>query len=380
MNLNRLFFTVLFSILSVLLSKAQTITLTAPPNGNNQKSSVTQWIGLVSVTITYRGPDVHSPSGEDRRNHIWGELIPYGLNDPGFGTSTASPWRAGSNEITTVSVSHDVSINGKMLKAGTYGLFLLIEKDKPWTWIFSKNSTSWGSYYYTSSEDVLRVEATPEECAYTEWLTYGFDDRQASYSVAYLQWETKRISFKVEVPNTTQLYVDKMREELTSYAGFNSANWLKSAQFCATNKINLEEALTWVDISMDTERFNGQKSFGAAKTKSDILYLLKRDSEADKVMDEALKMNPSMLELHSYARALLSLGKNEKALTIFKINRERNKQDTFTTLVGLARGYTAVGNKKEAIRNWELALKNIPEDQKANTERFEEELKKLKQQ
>ncbi|CAN0475434.1 unnamed protein product, partial [Phaeothamnion confervicola] len=217
-------------------------------------------IGLASVTITYRGPNVHGPSGEDRKGHIWGELVHYGLKDLGYGTSLESPWRAGSNEITTVTLSHDVKVNGKDLKAGTYGLFLLLDKDKPWTWIFSKNSTSWGAYYYTQAEDVLRVEASPEDCAYTEWLTYGFDDRQLQSANAYLMWENKKIGFKIEVPNPIQLYVDQMKAELTSYAGFNSTNWQKAAQFCLANNTNLEEALKWVDISMSSERFSGQKS------------------------------------------------------------------------------------------------------------------------
>jgi hypothetical protein len=76
----------------VITSFGQTITLTAPPNGNNQKSVVSQSIGLVTATFTYRGPDVHSPSGEDRKGHIWGELVHSGLKDPdGYGTSLASP-------------------------------------------------------------------------------------------------------------------------------------------------------------------------------------------------------------------------------------------------------------------------------------------------
>jgi tetratricopeptide (TPR) repeat protein len=371
--------TLLLSFL-VITSMAQTITLTAPPNGNNQKSSVSQWIGLASVTITYHGPDVTAPDGKDRKGHIWGELVHYGMKDPdGYGTSLASPWRAGSNEITSVSFSHDVKIGGKDLKAGTYGLFLLLDKDKPWTWIFSRNSTSWGSYYYTQDEDVLRVEAVPEDCAYTEWLTYGFDDRQASSANAYLQWENKKISFKVEVPNATQLYVDQMRAELTSFAGFNYANWLKNAQFCLRNNTNLEEALKWVNISMNTERFNGQKTFAAMQTKAGILTALKRNDEAESVMKEAVTLNPSVTELHQYGRSLLASGKNESALEIFKLNRKQHADDKFTTFVGLARGYAAVGNKKEAIRNWETALKNIPEDQKSNTALFEEELKKLKQ-
>lgn len=375
------FQTILFIALCNLgtsASMAQTITLTAPPNGNNQKSSVTQWIGLASVTITYRGPDVHSPKGEDRKGHIWGELVHYGLKDPdGYGTSLASPWRAGSNEITTITVSHDVKINGKELKAGTYGLMLLLDRDKPWTWIFNKNSTSWGVYYYNPEEDVLRVEAKPEDCVYTEWLTYGFDDRQLLSANAYLQWDNKRISFKMEVPDGMQLYVNQMRAELTSYAGFNSDNWLRCARICLSNKINLEEAVKWVDVAMNTDRFNGQKTFAAMQLKADILTALNREAEAGAVMKDAMTI-ATMNDIHQYARSLMAAGKNEKALEIFKLNREKNKDDKFTTFVGLARGYTAVGNKKEAIKNWEIALKNVPEDQKGNIATFQEELKKLK--
>jgi tetratricopeptide (TPR) repeat protein len=362
----------------VSISFSQTITLTSPPNGNNQESTVTQNIGLVSVTITYHGPDVHGPNGEDRKGHIWGELVHYGLKDPdNYGTSLASPWRAGSNEITKVTVSHDVKINGKDLKAGTYGLYLMLDKDKPWKWIFNKNFSSWGSYYYNAAEDVLRVEATPEDCAYTEWLTYGFDDRQLLSAHAYLQWENKKIGFKVEVPNGMQLYVNKMRDELTSFAGFNSDNWLKDARFCLKNKINLEEALTWVDISMNNVRFNGQKNFGGMQTKSEILIALNRTSEAEALMKEAMSLG-TVNDIHQYGRSLLTAGKKEQALDVFKRNRELHKEDLFTTFVGLARGYEAIGNKKEAIKNWEIALKNIPENQKANTQAFKDELKKLK--
>jgi tetratricopeptide (TPR) repeat protein len=358
---------------------AQTITLTSPPNGNNQRSTVTQWIGLVSVSISYSGPDVHGPNGEDRKGHIWGELVHYGLQDPdGYGTSLGSPWRAGSNEITAITVSHDVKINGKDLKAGTYGVYLLLDKDKPWTWIFNKNAVSWGAYYYSDKEDVLRVEATPEDAPYTEWLTYGFDDRQLTSANAYLQWENKRIGFKIEVPNGVQLYADKMRSELTTFAGFNYQNWLRSAKFLLANKTNLEEALSWVDISMNTTRFNGVKSFDALKTKADILNLLNRKPEADAAMAEAMTMNPTVAELHQYGRSLLAEGRNDKALEIFKLNRERHKDDTFTTYVGMARGSAAVGNKKEAIKYWELVLKNLPENQKANRPAYEEELKKLR--
>ena len=146
-----------FLIIGSTLAFAQSLTF--PPNGDNQKASVTQWIGPVSVNITYNSPNVHGPNGEDRKGHIWGELVHYGFIDQGFGTSKAAPWRAGSNENTTISFSHDVTIGGKSIKAGTYGLFLDVEKEGAWNWIFSNNSTSWGSYTYDPKEDALRVSA-----------------------------------------------------------------------------------------------------------------------------------------------------------------------------------------------------------------------------
>ena len=158
----RLLTFMLFS--AALTSFAQ---LTTPPSGDNQKSSVTQMIGLVSATINYSSPDVHGANGEDRKGHIWGELVHYGFVDQGFGPSKAAPWRAGANENTTISFSHDVVIAGKPLKAGTYGLFLALSKEGPSEWIFSKNSTSWGSYFYNEAEDALRVQAALEDWPYT---------------------------------------------------------------------------------------------------------------------------------------------------------------------------------------------------------------------
>ena len=47
--------------------------------------------------------------------------------------------------------------------------------------------------------------------------------------------------------------------------------------------------------------------------------------------------------------------------------------------MGLARGYTALADKKNAIKHWELAIKNIPADQKGNIAFYEGELKKVRE-
>src|SRR5690348_17632192 len=111
-----------------LLAHGQVLSeLSMPPNGDNQRAEISQWIGLVKISIEYHSPNVHGGGGADRSGHIWGELVGYGFFDEGFGPSHATPWRAGANESTTISVSHDVKVEGKELKAGTYALFLDVE-------------------------------------------------------------------------------------------------------------------------------------------------------------------------------------------------------------------------------------------------------------
>src|ERR1700724_3101592 len=103
---------VFLSLLASLpLSSAQVLSeLSLPPNGNNERAEVSQWIGLVKVTIDYHSPNVHGGTGADRTGHIWGELVKYGFFDEGLGPSRATPWRAGANETTTITVSHDVKV------------------------------------------------------------------------------------------------------------------------------------------------------------------------------------------------------------------------------------------------------------------------------
>lgn len=354
--------------------------LTQPPSGGNQKSKLTQWMGPVEISITYSSPDVHGPNGEDRKDHIWGELVPFGFTNQGFGTSKAAPWRAGANENTTISFSHDVKIEGKDLKAGTYALFLALDKSGPWTWIFSKNNSSWGSFFYDQNEDALRVNAAMQDASYTEYLTYGFDERKLNSATAFLQWENKKVSFKIEAPGVNDMYVSKMRNELRSSAGFDYQNWAAAARYCAQNKINLDEALTWADGAISIP-FIGVENFQTLQTKAQVLQAMSRESDANVVMEKAIKLpTATVQDVHQYGRTLLAAGKKEKAMEIFQYNSKTHPEEKFTPNVGLARGYTAMGDKKNAIKYWEVALKNVPENQKQNMTFYEGELKKLKEE
>jgi len=354
-----------------------------PPNGNNERAEVSQWIGLVKISIDYHAPNVHGGGGADRTGHIWGELVGYGFADQGFGPSHAAPWRVGANETTTITLSHDVKVEGKDLKAGTYGMFLDVEKSGPWTWIFSRAARGWGSYQYDPKDDVLRVAVEPMDAPYTEFMTFGFNERHPASAVAYLQWEKKRIPFKIEVPNINQLYVDQMREDLLNWPGFNYQNWQNAAQFCADNKINLEEALVWAEKAIH-EPFRGAvvgvADFSTLSTKAAVLDAMGRTSEADATVDRALELpGTGMIYVHSYGVRLLRASRADRALKIFQLNQQRHPEENFWTFYGLARAYTALGDKPNAIKNWEIAIANVPENRKFMLPQFQAALKNLKE-
>src|SRR5687768_1990700 len=98
------------------VSGAAQAQLTTPPSGENQRSTVTQQLGLVTLSVDYSSPNVHAPDGTDRRGKIWGELVPYGMTNLGFGTcGDQCPWRGGANENTVFTTSHAIKVQGQPL-------------------------------------------------------------------------------------------------------------------------------------------------------------------------------------------------------------------------------------------------------------------------
>ncbi len=180
----------LVAFFATLSTQAQLTTL---PSGGNKRAIVGERVGLTDITISYSRPGVKGREGK-----IWGQLIPAGYTDQGFGSSKATPWRAGANENTTFECSTDIKVNGKALPAGKYGLFVAYGADES-TLIFSKNSTSWGSFYYDDKEDALRITTKPVATdKSTEWLKYEFSNQTESAATVNLIWEKLDIPFTIE--------------------------------------------------------------------------------------------------------------------------------------------------------------------------------------
>lgn len=338
----------LMMLLGVLTSIISWSQMTLPPSGNNQKSEVTQYMGLVKVMIVYNSPDV---AGRE----IWGKLVPYGLNNLNFGKSTdqnPSPWRAGANENTTITFSHDVEVEGKPIKAGTYGLHMIPGQEE-WIVIFTGNSSSWGSYFYTPADEVLRVTTKAVASEHNEFLTFDFTDRQQNSTIARLQWEKLAVPFKIAVKNGDDLYVKRLREEMTGQKGFAWQNVVAAANFCAGRKINLDEAYGWVQTLID----RNTKYYAIYQSKANVLNAMDKKAEADAVMTEAIGLpDATVAQINAYGRSLIAQKGNQEAMTVFQANLKRYPKEA-TAMMGVARGYSAMGDSKNALKFAQNALK-----------------------
>ena len=361
-----------FFILPVFLTFTITLQgqLQLAPSGANQKSVVTQYIGAhAHVTIIYNSPDVTSPQGQSRRGQIWGQLVPYGMNNLGFGISSEdnlSPWRAGANENTIIKFSHDMEIEGRPIPAGKYGLHMIPEASGPWTLILSNNSRSWGSYFYQPHEDQIRVPVNPERSEYNEWLTYEFTDRQEEKCTVALKWEDLSIPFTISLPNSKEIYVEHLREAMQDSPGFNWNTRNAAANYCLQNDINLEEALEWQLQTVSNTSFVGQENFTTLQTLAGLQMKLGQTDEGLKSVKKAAgHQTATIFQIHGLGRQLISWDQKEAALQIFQFNMDKNG-DVWPVNVGLARGYSALGEYSKALYHARIAYSRAPDQLNRN--------------
>lgn len=336
--------------------------LTGPPDGDNQFCSVTQGIGISKVTVTYHSTDVTSPDGKkSRRGEIWGKLVPYDKED--------NPWRAGSNENTTITLSDDAKINGSHVKAGTYGLFM-IPSEKEWTIILTSFNEAWGAFTYNPKEDYLRFKVKPESSEYHEWLTWDFDIRQTDHSVLSMKWEDLKVSFKIEM-DADNIILQSIRNELRSVLQFSWEPWNEAAGFCLKKGINLSEGLDWVNESIKIS-----PTFNNHITKANILKKLNSESEANEAFDMAVKFG-NHVDLYVYGRNTLSAGKIDEAGKIFAEN-EKKFGNVWHVSLGWGRYYLAKKDKTNAVKHFQQAVKTAPsEPQRKSMEKLLEQAKSL---
>ncbi len=303
----------------------------------SQRAVVTQRVGLTDITITY-----HRPLAGGRK--IWGGAVPLG-----------QVWRAGANENTTISFSDDVSVEGHAVPAGTYGLHTLPAADQ-WTIIFSKNSTSWGSFSYDEKEDALRVTVKPQPAETHEALEYSFEDVKPDSAVATLQWEKLAVPFRISV-DVKAVALRSIHNQLRSVGGFTWSGYDEAARWCLDNNYNLEEALKWADQSIQ-----GEERFENYLTKSEILEAMGRKKEAETAKNTAFD-KANGIQLHIYGRQLQLQNKQDEGFAIFKLNIQKRPNEWYTH-GEVARMAAAKGDFDTALKEMKTAQASAPQGAK----------------
>jgi hypothetical protein len=303
----------------------------------SQVAEVKQRVGVTDITIVYHRPVVNG-------RKIWGGLVPFG-----------QVWRAGANENTTIEFTTAVSIEGKPLPAGKYGLHMIPNADT-WTVIFSKFAQAWGSYSYNQAEDALRVDVKPRQLNEPEEaLDYEFENLKPDSVDVMLKWEKLAVPFHVAI-NEAETTVASIKNQLRGRAQYSWGPLNDAAQYCLSKKTNLEDALKWAEQSIQIE-----ERFENLSTKAELLAAMNRADEAKKVRDHAMEVaKPG--DLYAHARQLQQQKRSDEAMGIFQVLVKRAPQEVFGHLAQ-ARIKSAAGDFDSALAEAKAAQASAPSDQ-----------------
>jgi hypothetical protein len=346
----------IFAVAAICISSlawSQGITVPRTPSPAAQ---VAQTIGISTVTVKYSRPSV-------KNREVWGKMVPYGWNAQGFGAGKEAPWRAGANENTTITFSHNAKIEGQTVPARTYGLFFVINKDETGEVILSKDSRSWGSFWYNASQDQLRAKIQLRTIPPTELLTYDFINLTKNAGELVLNWEKKQFPVKIEFA-VDEIVMANATEELKGTTGFTWQGYSSAANYALQNKVNTEKAMAWIDQAIVQN-----KSFATLNIKSGLLKQTGKSAEAEKLMAEALPIATEN-ELNLYGYQFLNDGNHDKAIEILALATQRFPKSA-NAWDSLGEAYALKGDKENAIKNFKKSLSmDPPAATKANSEKF----------
>ncbi len=342
---------------AALTSQSQNISTPRTPS---PAATVSQTIGISTITVNYSRPSV-------KGREVWGALVPYGWNKQAFGAGNSAPWRAGANENTVIRLSHPAKIQGHAVPAGDYGLFFVINKDNTGEVILSRDSRSWGSFWYDPQHDEMKEKIALRAIPNTELLTYDFQNITKNSAELVLNWE------KMQFPVTIEFDVDAIvmanaEQELKGPTGFNWAGYSSAAGYALRNKIDYDKALVWIDQAIGIN-----SNFTDLTIKSGLLKETGKAEEAEKIMKDAVAVGTEN-ELNQYGYQLLTDKQQDKAIDIFILNTQRNPKSP-NVFDSLGEAYALKGDKKNAILNFKKSLSlNPPDNVRTNSEKYLKQL------
>lgn len=211
-----------------LTTQAQIATPAASP-----KSTIMQRVGLTDITLTYSRPSV-------KNRMVFGDsttkaIVPY-----------AKRWRTGANQTTTIKFSDDVTVEGKKVPAGEYGLYTVPGKAS-WKMVLSKNTKQGANVDgFEAKDDVATFLVKPyKTAAKVETFTMNFTDLTPATANVDLQWEMTGVKFKVAADVEPKVMA-QIEEKVTKNASPSTNDLAAAAVYYYDNDKDMKQALTWM--------------------------------------------------------------------------------------------------------------------------------------
>lgn len=191
---------------------------------------VEQRVGLTDISIEYSRPGVKGRT-------IFGNLVPYGKT-----------WRTGANANTKITFSTDVTIDGNIVKAGSYGIYSVPNKDIWEVLLYSETNKRGVPKDWDESKVVLKtnVEAVGMPMN-IETFTIMFNELTNSSAVMGLLWEQTFIGIKIEVP-TDQIVMGTIGKVMSSNPTVN--DYYNAAIYYNHQNKDLQQANEWMEKAM----------------------------------------------------------------------------------------------------------------------------------
>jgi len=219
----------MIALAACIYSHTTAQSLTTPQPSPTQ--TVKQNFSTGSIELSYSRP-------AKKGRTIFGDLVPYG-----------AVWRTGANGATTLTFTDDVTIGGKELKAGKYGLLSIPNADK-WTIIISKDVNITSPADYKAENDAARVEVTPTALPFSiENFTINFADISGGKVNVELMWDKTYVSFPVST-NTEA----RVMKQIDNTMNKDNKPYFAAASYYFDNGKDLGQALTWVNKAVESNK------------------------------------------------------------------------------------------------------------------------------
>jgi len=217
-------------LLAAPATQAQIRTPAASP-----QSTIMQRVGLTDITVVYSRPGAKGRA-------IFGTVVPYGKR-----------WRTGANATTSIKFSDDVTIEGKKVPAGEYGIYTIPNKTE-WLVVLNK-STKMGADVdgFKDDQDVARFSVKPYGVATkVETFTIDFADITPATANLTMEWANTGARFKItaDVESKVMAQID---EKITKNATPAPGDLAAAAVYYADNNKDMKQAVAWMEKANATD-------------------------------------------------------------------------------------------------------------------------------